>query len=225
MPEPVPRLSFGDTSVRSLVSAVRIALPEASLDWEAVASEADQRVEELVRDNTHIVRDLPGEQWLRTCSIVLATYEQLKPSIAGARLLPLFYEAMAAPFRAQIGNYLEARFGITDDAPQEAFARISENFQKRGEERFGLAFRYAADVRDGERHFINIERCFFNEFFRANHAREVTSLFCKLDTVWADVLEQPRYGVRFERPTTLARDGDACRFQFRKSEPDKPSSR
>ena len=101
--------------------------------------------------------------------------------------------------------------------PQEAFSRISENFQKRGEQRFGSAFRYAADVRDAKRNFVNIERCFFNDFFRVNQATEVTSLFCALDKVWAETLEQPRYGVRFERPTTLADGDDACRFQFHKT--------
>ena len=90
------------------------------------------------------------------------------------------------------------------------------NFQKRGEQRFGSAFRSATTAQDGSRNFVNIERCFFNDFFRANDAKEVISLFCALDKVWAEALEQPRYGVRFERPTTLANGDDACRFQFRK---------
>jgi hypothetical protein len=44
----------------------------------------------------------------------------------------------------------------------------------------------------------------------------MTPLFCALDKVWAEALEQPQYGVRFERPTTLARGDDVCRFQFHK---------
>jgi hypothetical protein len=165
-----------------------------------------------------MAQDAPGEQWLRTSSTVLAAYEALKPAIGGPELLALFREALEGPFRQQIANYMENRFGISESAPEEAFARIAENFQKRGEQRFGLAFRYAADIRDSGRNFVNIERCFFNDFFRANHAPEVTSLFCALDKVWANALEQPRYRVRFERPTTLADGDDACRFQFSKSD-------
>jgi len=160
--------------------------------------------------------DPPGEQWLRTSSIVLAAYQALKQLAAGPRLLAIFHDAMAGPFRVQISGYLESRFGISPGAPEEAFSRISENFQKRGEQRFGSAFRYATTAQDGSRNFVNIERCFFNDFFRANDAKEVISLFCALDKVWAEALEQPRYGVRFERPTTLANGDDACRFQFRK---------
>ena len=126
---------------------------------------------------------------------------------------------METPFRNRISGYLESRFGISDNAPHQAFSRISENFQKRGEERFGSTFRYATDIRDGRRNFVNIERCFFNDFFRANQAPEVTSRFCALDKVWAEAPEEHRYGVRFERRTTLANGDDACRFQFHKRDP------
>ena len=220
MPNPAPRLSFGATSVSDLMAAARGAVdPTLPIDWEQLASDAAVGVEQLVETNGDVVRDAPSEQWLRTCCIVLATYRTLQPHVEGARLLGVFREAMATPFQQRISAYLESRFGISDEAPDEAFSRISENFQKRGEERFGSTFRYATDVRDGRRNFVNIERCFFNDFFRANQAPEVTSLFCALDKVWAKALEQRRYGVSFERPTTLANGDDACRFQFRKRDP------
>jgi hypothetical protein len=192
--------------------------PALSPTWERLASEVAARVEQLVQANSRVVRDAPSQQWLRTCCVVLATYQVLNPYLDGPRLLAVLRDAMAAPFRKGITEYLESRFGITDDAPQQAFSRISENFQKRGEERFGSTFRYATDIRDGRRNFVNIERCFFNDFFRANQAPEVTSVFCALDKVWAEALENHRYGVRFERPTTLANGDDVCRFQFFKRE-------
>lgn len=219
MPDQVPRLSFGDTSIESLLAAVRSAHPQACTpdDWRRIADAAALRVDELVRVHGDMAADRPAEQWLHTCSTVLAAYQVLMPFVAGSRLVALFLEAMASPFRQRTASYLESRFGIRDDAPQEAFARISENFQARGEQRFGRAFRYSADVRDESRNFVNIERCFFNDFFRRNEARELTSIFCALDKVWAEELAKPRYGVQFERPTTLASGDDACRFQFSKS--------
>lgn len=221
MLEPAPQLSFGATSIADLLAAARGAAdPAQPLDWEQLAEGIGARVEELIETNRHVVRDAPSEQWLRTCCVVLATYQALDPYVKRGQLLPVFLEAMAAPFRNGVSGYLESRFGVSDDAPHEAFSRISENFQKRGEERFGSTFRYAADIRDDRRNFVNIERCFFNDFFRANRAPEVTSLFCALDKVWADTLDDHRFGVRFERPTTLANGDDACRFQFSKREKD-----
>ena len=80
----------------------------------------------------------------------------------------------------------------------------------------GSTIRYVQDVQDAERSFTNIHRCFYNDFFRANGAPEVTPIFCAMDYLWAEELEKPQYGVRFERPTTLARGDDMCRFQFTK---------
>jgi hypothetical protein len=217
MSEQTPKLAFAATSVPSLLVAVRSALESsATLPWEEIAADVSVRAEELVQANRHMAQDAPGEQWLRTSSVILAAYQHLSPVVGGPRLLTIFLDALAKSFREQITGYLESRFGISEDAPREAFHRISENFQKRGEQRFGSAFRYTSDVQDATRNFVNIERCFFNAFFRANGATEVTPLFCALDKVWAEALEQPRYGVRFERPTTLARGDDVCRFQFHK---------
>jgi hypothetical protein len=219
VPGQAPRLSFGDTSIESLLSAVRRAHPEActTSEWQQLADDAALRAGALAREHRDMATDAPAEQWLLTSSTVLAAYQALAPFVPGACLVDVFLEAMASPFRERIASYLESRFGIADDAPGEAFARISENFEARGEQRFGRAFRYSADVRDTTRNFVNIERCFFNDFFRRNDARELTSIFCALDKVWAEELAKPRYGVRFDRPTTLANGDDACRFQFRKS--------
>jgi len=143
-----------------------------------------------------------------------------RPRVRGGRESPLdSSEALTRPFQEQITSYIEARFGIVQDAPEEAFSNISRNFKSRGEVSFGRSFRYADEVWDDRRVFVNIERCLFHEFFRRNGALEVTPILCALDNVWADELSKARYGVRFERPTTLARGDDACRFQFTKTEP------
>ena len=43
-------------------------------------------------------------------------------------------------------------------------------------------------------------------------AREDLYLLCATDYIWGDALE--KYGIRFERPTTLSEGSDACRFQL-----------
>ncbi len=101
-----------------------------------------------------------------------------------------------------------------------AFHRPSENSPSGVEAWNCRGLNYVHDVRDERRVFVNIERCLFNEFFRRNGAPEITSVLCAVDHVWVDELSKPEYGVRFERPTTLARGDDACRFQFTKTQRD-----
>jgi hypothetical protein len=212
--QPVPKLSFGETSIGSLLAAARLSIAPGVHAWSEIERCAEGRAREIVERNAARAIDAPTQLWLQRSAVVLAVYQELRSLAEPPRVLAVIREALTRPFEQQVGPYLEGRFGISAAAPQEAFVRISENFKKRGEERFGKAFAYEQDVQDGTRSFTNIARCFFNDFFRANGAPEVTAVFCALDKVWANALENGPYGVRFDRPTTLAQGDDVCRFQF-----------
>jgi hypothetical protein len=208
-------LAFAETTVEALLAAARPHIDDlGGRSLGELERDVRQRVSSLVGQNAHLALDAPTGQWLLRASIVLAVYQVLEPLAGSAPVISILRDAMIEPFREKMSGYLLNRFGISQDAPAEAFTRIAENFKARGEERFGKAFVYVQDVQDADHTFTNIHRCFFNDFFRANGAPEVTSIFCALDNVWVDSLHETRYGVRFERPTNLAQGADACRFQF-----------
>ena len=76
MPNAAPQLSFGATSVGDLLTAARRAVdPGQAVDWEQLAARVGARVDELIEANQHVVSDAPSEQWLRTCCVVLASYQ------------------------------------------------------------------------------------------------------------------------------------------------------
>ena len=169
----------------------------------------------LANENAALAVDAASRRWLTLCFVLLAAYRTLRPLVGdGPTAVAVLQSSMTAPFRAGIKAFIRDRFGISQDAPQDAFERIAETFQSRGEERFGRAFTFVSDGRDEERSFTNITTCLFNDFFRANDANELTAVCCAMDYVWAEELAHPRYAVRFERPTTLAAGDDACRFRF-----------
>ena len=188
--------------------------------WQAAQVSVRLHASRIAVENAQLAEDRAAVRWIELSSMLLATYMSLYSSLGDKeRTLTIFREALTCPLREQITSYIEARFGICQDTPQEAFHRVSENFKSRGEVSFGRSFRYVDDIRDERRVFVNIERCLFDEFFRQNRASEITPILCALDNVWVDELSKPRYGVRFERPTTLVKGDGACRFQFTKTEP------
>ena len=156
----------------------------------------------------------PTPRWRRLSWAVLIAYRLLRPVIGEKRARGAIHSVLSRQFRRHAPAYLEDRFGITQDAPGEAFARIAENYQPRGQRLFGAGFSYVQAVQTAERSDTHIRKCLFNDFFRAHGAAELTPIFCALDSIWVDELHKPRYGVRFARPTTLAAGDDACRFQF-----------
>jgi hypothetical protein len=188
---------------------------EESKRWQAAQESIRSDTSRLAEENAQLAEDPAGVRWIAISSMLLAIYRHLRSSLGDEkRSLDLLRNALTGPLRAQISSYIQLRFGISQDAREEAFRRASENFRSRGQERFGRGFRYVDDVRDDGHVFVNIESCLFNEFFRRNGAPELMVVMCAFDSVWADELNKPEYGVRFERPTTIGQGDDVCRFQF-----------
>jgi hypothetical protein len=190
---------------------------------ESLASDQQRTLRQQIEDearatcaqNTGRIYDQPAELLLNWSSLILASYRRLLPMIGDReRVLEHIRFALTDRIKHQIEPYIVDRFGISPATPDDAFERVAENFKLRGEARFGKAFIYEQEVQDGKRSFVNIRKCFFNDFFRANGAAEVTPVFCALDLVWADELKKEKYGVHFERPTVLSQGDDMCRFQF-----------
>ncbi|MDJ0706103.1 MAG: hypothetical protein QNJ46_22760 [Leptolyngbyaceae cyanobacterium MO_188.B28] len=53
---------------------------------------------------------------------------------------------------------LAERFRISENAPEEAFARIAENCKRLGEEQYGKGWTYVQDEQDEMHSFINIAK-------------------------------------------------------------------
>ena len=186
--------------------------------WDEIEMAVHERMTKLIEQNKAMIIDAPSRQWLQLCSMILAAYQELLPLVGDKQIaLSVLRNVMEAPFKEGLTGYIADRFGILQDAPEDAFNRIAENFKVRGEKRFGQTYAYVQEVQDEERSFINIQKCFFNDFFRANGMPEVTPIFCAMDNLWIAELDKPQYGVRFKQPTTLAGGDDLCRFQFTKT--------
>lgn len=210
------RVSIDDAIVTNLLKAGRSQITDLhGRSWQELEASVRARATMLVEQNEARAIDAPSRQWLLLSCIILAAYQELRPLVDDAQaVLSILRDAITVPFTEHLTAYIADRFGISRDAPEEAFTRIAENFKARGEERFGKAYIYIQEVQDAERSFVNIQKCFFNDFFRANGMPELTLIFCAMDNLWAKELEKPSYAVRFECLTTLAQGGGMCRFQF-----------
>lgn len=168
----------------------------------------------LEQSNAWRVQDEPGAIYLKIGCALLATYRTLEPLFSDRRELldamrPVIEEAA---FSGGMEAFLRDGFGISPDAPEEAWDRLRANFLERGRQRYGSGWLQEAGIQDERRYFVNVRKCGFADLLLDNGARELLYLLCATDYLWGDALEE--YGIRLERPTTLSEGGDACRFQF-----------
>lgn len=173
-----------------------------------------QAAESCAADHRDLIVDRPSVRWLGLSCVVLASYRELAPRIGEDAARKLIGRALTRPARERMDEFMRERYGLTTETAGEAWTRYVEGFRQRAEASGGRGFTLVQDVEDGERSFVGVTRCLFSDFFRRNGVPELTPLFCAFDAIWANELNRPEYGVRFERPSTIAEGADACRFHF-----------
>jgi hypothetical protein len=202
--------------VQQYLQALEIRLAERFPNRAAtLLQEIETTAQPIYTANQHRIVDEPSAHHLTLTALILASYRVLAPILSTRdEILALLRATLAEPLQRDMSAYLTRRFNIDPDRPEGAFAEVAAHFKARGEQLFGQAFVYEQEVQTAQASFVNIRRCFFNDFFTANGAPELTPLFCYMDTLWAEALHQGGHNVTFHRPTTLAAGDDRCRFQF-----------
>lgn len=194
--------------------------PIVDPSWDEVRKEINRLDTVLQEANAWRVKDQQGAVYLKVSCTLLAMYRVLLPHFEDKQELLTQIKAVidAINFQGGMDAFLLEHYGISPDSPDEAWDQICKNYIKRGKERYGSDWVVPEQgIRDQRRCFFNYHKCGFADFFLDNNAREVLYLLCATDYIWGDALE--KYGIRFERPTTLSEGADACRFQlFRMTE-------
>jgi hypothetical protein len=191
----------------------RIA-PSPDKPWSELSREIAGVAEALAQSNAWRAQDEPGAIYLKVGCFLLAVYRTLEPLFGDRQeLLSTLKPAIdEIAFTGGMEAFLLDRFGISPDAPGQAWDQLRARFLERGRERYGSGWVQEAGIQDERRYFVNVRKCGFADFLLDNGARELLYLLCATDYAWGDALEE--YGIRLERPTTLSEGSDACRFQF-----------
>lgn len=202
--------------LRVLEQATRDFVPRQ--DWAGLRKSIHDHQRLLYGANAWRIQHPPDWFNLEWTVLVLAAYRALQPWCRNPeQVTEALRVSFAAPFRKFARLALIVRYGVSPLQPEKAFSVVGPRFISKGERFFGRSFVYRQDLLNDKQSFISIHKCFFNDFFVGNGAPELTRLFCHVDTLFVDELNQPRYRMRFERPTAMGYGDDKCRFQFTKT--------
>ena len=98
----------------------------------------------------------------------------------------------------------------------DRFKTLSRYAERRVPPRYGDAFAFTTMESTKDTFVQGVSKCFYNDYFRQHGAPDLIQLFCAFDKLWIDEIKPSRDKVRFDRPTTLARGDECCRFVFRR---------
>ncbi len=187
-----PPFKLGRTDRRKLLVAIAARTPSI-----------------MAADASRVV-DPPSLGHLEWSSWVLAAFQELRPRFGSDE------EAIEFLGRASIKGFdtWVVRIGvwIMLRACRGNLDRIA-NFFAAGLKQFGDAFTLEI-VKEDNGIDLQITRCFYVQFFRAHNLEALTTVLCRLDSLWFDRIDPVRHGLRFDtdRYTTQSRGSDRCHF-------------
>ncbi len=100
------------------------------------------------------------------------------------------------------------------DDPLETMRQYSK---ERERTYFGEAFTFERPRDDEGGYHLEVTACAYVRLCAAEGVPELGPVLCAFDTAWMDAIEPARHGLVVLRPTTLARDGERCRFWFQRT--------
>lgn len=165
--------------------------------------------EKIMAKNIEFISNAPSQTHIMACAYVMATYKQmLANGDSREAAIDKLTWAFQQPGRLIVTWPMRIWLWFSHDAKNGI---VRENQRK--VKSYGKEFKFS-DER-GEFHYTSVVNvCGYHEFFKRNLCPELTVIFCEWDVLWADEIGKQDCGIRFERPCTLGRGGECCRFEF-----------
>ncbi|NOX37712.1 MAG: L-2-amino-thiazoline-4-carboxylic acid hydrolase [Calditrichaeota bacterium] len=168
-----------------------------------------QRFIEIFNRESDRIIDAPGQSHLLMCACVLAIYQVLTEKEVDRQTI---LRELEMAFRKASGNYVKwyVRFMLWISRDKKKFIETSV---RRSNRSFGNLFDIVTERTD--RQFTSVVKtCGYFDFFQRHQVPELTRIFCAWDALWTEEIHRQNCGIRFNRPTTMAANGQACRFEF-----------
>ena len=173
------------------------------------------RLGEIERARSDMIVDNPSRYNLTMTAALVAAYEALRPRLGREDAIAVIQAAFTEP----LGPAVRAGTRAMLDGAPDPFRAMVEVCKSREHDSFGAAFTFRRPVDDGQRYYLDVQRCFYHDVLAACGAAELTPVMCAFDKAWIEAIDPDRHGFRFDRSTTLGHGGSYCPFHFTRTRP------
>jgi hypothetical protein len=183
-------------------------LPESRQLFQGIENE----IERIIVEYSHLMVDEKTRPHLRLTACVLASYQALTAGMLEPDLtLKMVEDVFVSIGQTSLKFYTKAILMFSKDP----FTAITSAGKKRAMEQYGEAWEFLFEETDTSFTMTNT-KCFYHDFFTAAGAPHLTRIFCSWDENWIKQIDPMKYGILFERPTTMGYGGKKCPFIFKR---------
>lgn len=169
-------------------------------------------IELIIVEYSHLVVDEKTRPHLRLTACILASYQALASGLLDPEhALKLVEDVFVSIGQTSLKLYTQAILMFSKDP----FTAITNAGKKRAIEQYGGAWEFMFEETDTS-FTMTSTKCFYHDFFTVAEAQHLTRIFCSWDENWIKQIDPIKYGILFERPTTLGYGGKECPFIFKR---------
>ena len=206
---------FGHQAPSQFMNGLRSAIEDSlEVDADAVINSIKKEAKEIEESNSSSIVDAPSHGHLELCSNVMSAYNNLLPVIGDKdSTLEFISKAMMngvnnLSMRASLSLILDA-FKNNPDRLKEIFSWLMDQY--------GATFSWTAphqETEDEDSFSIEIQNCYYFNFFSSHNAAFLTPILCQLDSIWFKMVDPQKHGFTFDKSRYQTRGYGAPKCVF-----------
>ncbi len=206
---------FGHQAPGQFLDGLRSGIKDSlDADPDAVIKAIKEEAKNIENVDSGLVQDAPSRGHLELCSSVLSAYNNLLPLIGDKESTVEFLDQSmirgvnTLPLRTSLSLMLDA-CRDNPDRLRDIFSWLMRQY--------GTTFGWTAPHEESEcadSFSIEIQTCFYFNFFSAHDVPFLTPVLCHLDCLWFDMIDPKKHGFSFDRSRYQAQGYGAPKCVF-----------
>lgn len=191
---------FGHQAPSQFITGLRSEINDSlEADTDSVIASIQKEAKEIEKANSSSIEDAPSHGHVELCSAVIAAYNNLLP-ILGEKEKTLEFISKAM-MRGVNNLSMRTSLSLVLDSCKNNPDRLKDIFGWLMDQ-YGTTFSWTAPHKETEEEdsfSIEIDRCFYYNFFRSQDAAFLTPILCQLDSIWFNMVDPEKHGFTFDK--------------------------
>lgn len=191
---------FGHQAPGQFLSGLRSGIKNSlEVDADALIESIKKEAKEIEEANASSIVDAPSHGHLELCSSVLSAYNNLLPLLGDKESTADF---ISKAMMDGVNNLsMRTSLALVLKACKDNPDRLRDIFSWLMEQ-YGATFSWTAPHEETEledRFSIEIQKCYYFNFFSSHNAGFLTPVLCQLDSLWFDMVDPEKHGFSFDK--------------------------
>jgi hypothetical protein len=191
---------FGHQAPSQFMNGLRSEITDSlEVDADEVIDSIKKEAKEIEKQNESSIVDAPSHGHLEFCSKVLAAYNTLLPIMGDKESTSEF---ISKAMINGVNNFsMRASLTLMLDACKDNPDRLRDIFSWLMEQ-YGATFSWTAEHTESDKEdsfAIEIEKCYYFNFFSSHDVAFLTPILCQLDSLWFEMVDPKKHGFSFDK--------------------------